>query len=55
MQTKGDWEFDWMLKHKTLSYTTRFNAFWNDDNRPDGWTRFASDGEAIDIDNYLKE
>lgn len=42
------------MKTKSIGYTTRFNAFWNDANRPDGVDSFDSDGEGIYIDNYLK-
>jgi GH18 family chitinase len=43
------------MKAKTLSYTTRFNAFWNDSSRPEGATAFPSDGEGVDIANAVKE
>lgn len=43
------------LTDKTLSYTTRFNSFWNDSDRPEGVTAFASDGEGIDIAGTMAE
>lgn len=43
------------LSDKLLSYTTRFNSFWNDSDRPDGVTAFASDGEGIDIAEAMAE
>ena len=39
------------LKDKTITYTTRYNAFWN--NAPDGWSGVRGDGEALDINNHL--
>jgi len=37
------------LSGKRIGYTTRFNAFWNDANRPAGVAAFISDGEGIDV------
>lgn len=37
-----------------VGYTTRFNAFWNEETRPTGFKVFPSDGEGIDIDAELK-
>lgn len=37
------------MPDKLIGYTTRFNAFWNDQTRPVGVTPFTSDGEGIDI------
>lgn len=42
------------MKNKQIGYTTRFNAFWDDSNRPSGIQAFASEGEGIIIDNTLK-
>lgn len=43
------------LQDKTLGYTTRFNAFWDDSNRPANSTKYASDGEGLSVDKTLKE
>jgi hypothetical protein len=43
------------LNDKVIGYTTRFNAFWDDNNRPEGAMAFNSDGEGIIIDNHLRE
>ena len=42
------------MNDKLLGYTTRFNAFWNNSNRPEGATEFPSEGEGIDIANAAK-
>ena len=38
---------------KQIGYTTRFNAFWNDETRPCGYTSFPSDGEGLTIEETL--
>ena len=43
------------LKSKEIGYTTRFNAFWTSLDRPSGFDEFASDGEGITINEYLKK
>lgn len=42
------------MTDKKVGYTTRFNAFWDDDTRPDGYMKFATDGEGLDIDKELQ-
>ena len=42
------------LGDKKIGYTTRYNAFWNDTNRPQNYSGFVSDGEGLDIDSLLK-
>jgi len=37
------------LEWKEIGYTARYNAFYNDTNRPTNFTKFASDGELVDI------
>ena len=37
-----------------VGYTTRFNAFWDNDTRPAGFKVFASDGEGLSIDKEMK-
>lgn len=43
------------LKEKTIGYTARYNAAWDDDTSPDGWTNWNTDGEALTINKELKE
>ena len=43
------------MSAKQLGYTTRFNAFWDDSNRPAGALEFESEGEGIDIASAAKE
>lgn len=43
------------MSDKLIGYTTRFNAFWNDENRPSGVSEFPSDGEGLDIAEELAE
>jgi len=42
------------MKDMIVGYTTRFNAFYDDDTRPDGYKVYASDGEGILVDKELK-
>jgi len=41
------------MTDKMVGYTTRFNAFWDNSTRPEGFKVFASDGEGLDIDKEL--
>lgn len=41
------------MSDKKIGYTTRFNAFWEDGNRPQGFKAFASDGEGLDIEREM--
>jgi len=45
------------MADKTVGYTTRFNAFWDDEhgNKPANYTLFASDGEGLKIEETLNE
>merc|ERR1712135_224070 len=45
------------MAEKTVGYTTRFNAFWDDEhgNKPANYTLFASDGEGLKIEETLNE
>ena len=45
------------MEDKQIGYTTRFNAFWDDEhgNKPDGYTYFSSDGEGITIEKTLNK
>ena len=46
------------MKDKTVGYTTRFNAFWDDDHagtKPANYTLFPSDGEGLKIEETLNE
>lgn len=40
---------------KTIGYSTRYNAFWNDTNRPDGYAAYDNDGEVLRINQVLKD
>lgn len=42
------------LEHIQLGWTTRWNAFYNDENRPAGFKVYDSDGEGILIDQEVK-
>ena len=42
------------LTDKIMVYTTRFNAFWDNTNRPANIISFPTDGEGIIIENTLK-
>lgn len=42
------------MQDKTIGYTTRYNAAWNEDTSPDGWTNWNTDGEAMKIDTVLQ-
>lgn len=42
------------LTDAKIGYTTRFNAFWDNDTRPEGFKVFASDGEGLSIDAEMK-
>jgi len=42
------------LKDKQLGYTTRWNAFYDDDSRPDGYKVYDSDGEGILVEKELQ-
>lgn len=42
------------MTDKTIGFTTRYNAYWKSDNRPDGYTGFNTDGEALTINDALK-
>jgi hypothetical protein len=42
------------LKDKLLGYSTKYDAFIDDDSRPDGFRPSSTDGEGIMIDNALK-
>ena len=44
------------MHNKTIGYTTRFNAFWDDahGNVPDGYEHFASDGEGLTVEETLR-
>ena len=33
-----------------MGWTTRWNAFYDDSNRPSGWKKFDSDGEGLLIE-----
>lgn len=39
---------------KPISYSLKYNALLNDTNRPKGYTKFASDGELLYIDQILR-
>jgi len=41
------------MKDKQIGFTTRYNSFWKE--APSGWTPWPSDGEAIIVDNHLKD
>jgi len=41
------------MTDKQIGWTTRFNAFTDDTNRPAGYLAFASDGEGIAIEAEL--
>jgi len=41
------------MQDKTIGYTTRYNAAWDEDSSPDGWTNWNTDGEAMKINNVL--
>jgi hypothetical protein len=41
------------MAHKDIGWTTRFNAFYNDFTRPNGYAHFESDGEGIMIEEEL--
>jgi hypothetical protein len=41
------------LKWKEITYTCKYNALYNDTNRPHGFTKFESDGELVEIANIL--
>jgi len=45
------------MQDKRIGYTTRFNAFWDEEhrNKPENYTLFASDGEGIKIEETLNE
>jgi endo-chitodextinase len=43
------------MQEKSISYTTRFNAFWSNSDKPEGSGDFVSNGEGIDIANAVKE
>ena len=43
------------LQDKQLGYTTRFNAFWNNDTKPENYTYFKSDGEGLTIEKTLND
>ena len=45
------------MEDKQIGYTTRFNAFWDDEhgNKPEGFTYFASDGEGLKVEERLNE
>ena len=43
------------MHDKSIGYTTRFNAFWNDKSRPEGYKQFDSDGEGLTIDQTLRD
>lgn len=41
------------MGHKQIGWTTRFNAFYNDQTRPAGYKIFPSDGEGIQLEEEL--
>lgn len=41
------------LNDKTIGYSTRYNAFWNDTNRPNGYVGYDNDGEVLRINSVL--
>ena len=41
------------LKDKSIGYTTRWNAFYDDATRPKGWKVYASDGEGLKVEKEL--
>ncbi|GGG07248.1 MULTISPECIES: glycosyl hydrolase family 18 protein [Cysteiniphilum] len=41
------------MQDKEIGYTTRFNAFWDNDSRPQRYTAFNSDGEGLAIQKVL--
>ena len=43
------------MEDKQVGYTTRFNAFWNNDTKPDNYTYFASDGEGLTVEKTLND
>ena len=43
------------LQDKLIGYTTRYNAAWVSTNRPEGWTAWSTDGEALTINSALKD
>merc|ERR1719367_2684742 len=45
------------MEDKQIGYTTRFNAFWDDEhgNKPKGFTYFSSDGEGLKVEETLNE
>jgi GH18 family chitinase len=42
------------LQDKEIGYTTRFNAFWSSEDRPEGFAEFGSDGEGLIVEQYLQ-
>lgn len=41
------------LNHIETGWTTRWNAFYDDETRPEGWKKFDSDGEGLSIEKEL--
>ena len=43
------------MEEKQIGYTTRFNAFWNNDTKPEQYTYFTSDGEGLAVEKALND
>ena len=43
------------MQNKQIGYTTRFNAFFDDTNRPMGFMKFDSDGEGLSVEHTLNQ
>jgi len=43
------------IKWKEITYTCRYNAIYNDTNRPEGFKKHDSDGELVEIAKILAE
>jgi len=46
---------DAKLAWKEITYTARYNAFYNDTNRPEGFKKYGSDGELVEIAQILQD
>jgi len=43
------------LSDKSIGYTTRFNAFWDENSIPSGFSSYGTDGEGITINSYIED
>ena len=41
------------MEDKTIGYTARYSAFYNENSLPSGFAHFLTDGEGITINQYL--